>query len=107
LRISASRPLCCSYFYRYRTPSTEKETYAHFICSKALSQVTGLSDGIVNLIHFFDNEHAVPPAGDGRNLEVSPAALVDVAGNDAGQVSGAKANHGQCFLAFAGVKTIS
>ncbi len=39
----------------------------------------------------FINEHVVPPAGDGGDLEVSPAAPAALIGDDVGQVSGAKA----------------
>ena len=51
--------------------------------------------------HALDNKHVIPLAGDGRDLEVRPAALAALIGDDVGQVSGAKAHHEQCFLASA------
>jgi hypothetical protein len=51
--------------------------------------------------HALDNEHVIPLASDGRDLEVRPAALAALIGDDVGQVSGAKAHHEQCFLASA------
>lgn len=59
-------------------------------------------------VHVQDNEHAIPSAADGRDLEVeSLPHFAALTGDDVGLVSDAKAYHGQCFLAFAGVKTSS